>query len=267
MSSYEKGVEFEKAVSAVFAELGYKNVIHNRIIDGNRIDITAEHVAPDGSVVKYILECKDYDGNVGIEEVNKFALVFNNLRNSGKVDLGVIVSKSGFTAIGRQAAEAYGLELYEYEALLKKVKKDGLPPEDIDPIKEERPNRKYVFVLMPFEKEFDDIYYFGIRGAVEKAHLYCERVDEINFTGGVIEMVKEKIRKADIIVAEMSGRNPNVFYEVGLAHAWKRDTILIVKNAQEIPYDLRGQNHIVYNGSIKTLESKLTDRLMALKYK
>lgn len=265
MNSYEKGVAFEKSVAQLFAKLGYKKVIRNRIIDGSRIDITTEHELPDGSVTKHIIECKDYSGNVGIEEVNKFNLVFQNLRNSGKVHKGVIVSRLGFTAPARQAAESYGIELFEYSSLLKRTRREGVPSKDIEPVKEEILNKKYAFVLMPFEKKFEDIYYFGIRGAVEDADFYCERADEIQFTGGVIEKVKEHIKKADVVIAEMTGQNPNVFYEVGIAHAWGKNTILLVWDAGEIPFDLQGQNHIVYSGRIKALKQKLTQMLKALR--
>jgi len=265
MNSYEKEIAFEKSVAELFARLGYKKVTRNRIIDGSRIDITAERELPDGSVIKYIIESKNYSGNVGIEEVNKFNLVFENLRNSGKVHKGVIVSRLGFTTPARQAAKPYGLELCEYTTLLARTKKEGLPSKDIESVKEEKPNKKYVFVLMPFKKEYNDIYYFGIRGAVEDANFYCERVDEIQFTGGVIEKVKEQIKKADVIIAEMTGQHPNVFYELGIAHAWGKNAILLVTDAEKIPFDLRGQNHIVYGGSIHTLKSKLTQRLKALR--
>jgi hypothetical protein len=61
---------------------------------------------------------------------------------------------------------------------------------------------------MPFDKSFDDIYKFGIKAACEEAGAYCERVDEQIFLESMLERIYNQIAKADIIVADMTGRNP-----------------------------------------------------------
>jgi len=243
---YEKGVIFEKEVAELYALLGADKVIRNRIIDGNQIDTYTEQKLPDGSVVTSIIECKNYSKNVGIEEVSKFTNVFKNLHYAGKADKGVIVSKTSFTAQSRQAAESFGVELFEFDELRRIARKRKIEPQRLieEKITSETTDKKYVFVIMPFDESFDDIFYFGIRGAVEDANYYCERVDEIQFTGDVLEKINQQIRNADIIVAEMTGKNPNVFYEVGLAHAYDKKVILLVKDAEDIPFDLRTQNHM-----------------------
>src|SRR5690606_10986458 len=75
--------------------------------------------------------------------------------------------------------------------------------------------RPFVFVLMPFEHRYNDVYKFGIKGAAEAAGAYAERVDEQNFTEGMLDRIFNQINKADVIIADMTGKNPNVFYEVG----------------------------------------------------
>ena len=261
---YEKGIVFEKEVAELYSLLGADKIIRNRIIDGNQIDIYAEHKLPDGSVVTSIIECKNYSKNVGIEDVSKFTNVFKNLHYAGKADKGIIVSKTGFTAQSRQAAESFGVELFEFEELKKSASKRKIEPlKLLEEITSETTDKKYVFVIMPFDESFDDIYYFGIRGAVEDANYYCERVDEIQFTGDVLEKINQQMKNADIIVAEMTGKNPNVFYEVGLAHAYGKKVILLVKDVEDVPFDLRTQNHIVYGGRIRTLREKLTNVLKA----
>ena len=67
---------------------------------------------------------------------------------------------------------------------------------------------------MPFDASFDDVYDLGIKPAANSAGAYCERVDEQIFEGSILARVYNQIAKADLIVADMSGRNPNVFYEV-----------------------------------------------------
>lgn len=79
--------------------------------------------------------------------------------------------------------------------------------------------KPFVFVLMPFDSSFKDTYTFGIKGAADDAGAYAERLDEQMFDEGMLERIFNQINKADVIVADMTDRNANVFYEVGYAHA------------------------------------------------
>jgi hypothetical protein len=121
--------------------------------------------------------------------------------------------------------------------------------------------KTFVFVLMPFSETFADTYEVGIKSACKDAGAYCERVDEQIFVENILERVYNQIAKADIIVAEMTGRNPNVFYEVGYAHALNKRVILLTQNADDIPFDLKQFPHIVYGGKIATLKSLLESRI------
>jgi len=121
--------------------------------------------------------------------------------------------------------------------------------------------KTFVFVLMPFDESFQDIYEAGIKQACRDAGAYCERVDEQDFTESILERVYNQISKADIIVAEMTGRNPNVFYEVGYSHALNKQVILLTRDANDIPFDLKHYPHIVYGGKIARLKEKLETRV------
>ena len=121
--------------------------------------------------------------------------------------------------------------------------------------------KPFAFVLMPLEKKFDDIYKFGIKGAAEDVGAYAERLDEQIFVEGMLDRIFNQISKADLIIADMTGRNPNVFYEVGYAHALGKITLLLTQNADDIPFDLKHRQHTVYGGSIKLLRKELADRL------
>lgn len=121
--------------------------------------------------------------------------------------------------------------------------------------------KPFVFVLMPFESKFNDIYKFGIKGAADDVGAYAERVDEQIFTGGILDRIFNQISKADVIVADMTGRNPNVFYEVGYAHALGKVVLLLTQNADDIPFDLKHRPHTVYGGQIETLRTTLAPRL------
>lgn len=122
--------------------------------------------------------------------------------------------------------------------------------------------KPFIFVLMPFDEEFNDIYKFGIKGAAGDAGAYAERVDEQIFTEGILDRIFNQISKADVIVADMTGRNSNVFYEVGYAHALGKIVLLLTQNANDIPFDLKHRPHIVYAGKIETLRNKLTERII-----
>jgi hypothetical protein len=121
--------------------------------------------------------------------------------------------------------------------------------------------RPFVFTLMPFDREFEDTYRLGIAPACELAGAYCERVDEQIFQESILQRIYNQIAKADLIVADMSGRNPNVFYEVGYAHALGKRVILLTRSADDIPFDLKHYPHIVYNGQITALKSELERRI------
>jgi len=121
--------------------------------------------------------------------------------------------------------------------------------------------KAFVFVLMPFDESFRDVYEVGIKAACKDAGAYCERVDEQIFVESILERVYNQIAKADVIVAEMTGRNPNVFYEVGYAHALGKQVILLTQNSEDIPFDLKHYPHIIYGGKIAALKSQLEARV------
>lgn len=121
--------------------------------------------------------------------------------------------------------------------------------------------KPFVFVLMPFHSDFDDIYHVGIKSACLSVGAYCERVDEQIFLENILERVYNQISKADIVISEMTGRNPNVFYETGYAHALNKRVILLTQKSDDIPFDLKHYPHIIYDGKITLLKSELEKRI------
>jgi len=121
--------------------------------------------------------------------------------------------------------------------------------------------KPFVFVLMPFDSRFDDVYKFGIKGAAEDAEAYAERVDEQMFVEGILDRILNQINEADVIVADMTERNPNVFYEVGYAHALNKIALLATQNSDDIPFDLKHRPHTVYAGSIERLRKDLGPKI------
>lgn len=119
----------------------------------------------------------------------------------------------------------------------------------------------FAFVLMPFDSAFNDIYQLGIKEAAKSLDIVAERVDDQRFKQGMLEQIYRQIEAADVIIADMTGQNPNVFYEVGYAHAKDKLCIHLTQKADDIPFDLKHQRHLVYGKSIADLRTKLTAEL------
>lgn len=125
---------------------------------------------------------------------------------------------------------------------------------------ESKPN---VFVAMPFAEDMDDVFHYGIQGAVNSAGFLCERADLSSFTGDVMEWVKKRIATASLIIADLSTANPNVYLEVGYAWGCGKPTVLLVRDTNDLRFDVRTQRCLVYK-KIKDLESLLRTELANL---
>lgn len=91
----------------------------------------------------------------------------------------------------------------------------------------------------------------------------CERIDEQRFEGLILQRIYREIARADLVICDLTGLYPNVFYETGYAHALGKRAILLIKDANEIPFDLSQYQHVVYKGSTETLRRDLEERLRA----
>ena len=120
----------------------------------------------------------------------------------------------------------------------------------------------FAFVLMPFDSEFDDRYRLGIKETAKNLGILAERVDEQIFRENILERIYRQIDSADLIIADMTGKNPNVFYEVGYAHAKGKLVILLTSDADDIPFDLKHRRHIVYGRSLSILRQRLEEELL-----
>lgn len=118
-----------------------------------------------------------------------------------------------------------------------------------------------VSAMMPFNREFDAVYQ-AIRNAAETVRLRCRRVDDIWENPAIIQDVVSLIDRSKVVVCDCSGRNPNVFYETGIAHTLGREVILITQHEGDIPFDLRHLRHIRYLNNREGL-AQLTERLQA----
>lgn len=109
-----------------------------------------------------------------------------------------------------------------------------------------------VFVLMPFTETWSEyIWTEQIRKIVESIDGYslvCKRADDL-YGHDVMRDVVENILKARIIVADITNRNANVFYELGIAHAFNKDFVLLTQDVEHIPFDLNRYRHCIYSNT------------------
>lgn len=120
-----------------------------------------------------------------------------------------------------------------------------------------------VAVMMPFNAGFTPVYE-SMKAGVEAAGMRCLRADDIWERDHILDDILSLIWRARVVIADLSGKNPNVFYEAGIAHTLGRDTILVAQSMDDIPFDLQGIRALKYlnNGEGRdTLTKGITSRL------
>ena len=150
-----------------------------------------------------------------------------------------------------------------YRALLRIGRRTRQRPTVFNIEENERIEPQLVSAMMPFDAAFTPIYR-SIRSAVEAAGLRCRRADDIWENPAIIQDVVSLIDRSRVVICDCTGRNPNVFYEAGIAHTLGREVILITQSRDDIPFDLRHLRYIPYlpNREGKaTLRAALTARL------
>ncbi len=119
-----------------------------------------------------------------------------------------------------------------------------------------------VFMIMPFAEEFNSIYQDYVKPTVEDLGLTIKRGDDFFSHHDIINEVWSAIYASQIVIADCTGRNPNVFYELGIAHTLGKIAILITQNIEDTPFDVQGKRFIVYkdnSAGLKQLRDKLKE--------
>ena len=116
-------------------------------------------------------------------------------------------------------------------------------------------NEAFVFVAMPFGGSHStEVYEDAIRPAIEACGLKCKRADEIFDTDVIIESIENDIRSCLLVVADLTGRNPNVFYEIGCARSLDKEVVLLTQKSDDVPFDLQHRRYISYEVTGRNLE-------------
>ena len=119
---------------------------------------------------------------------------------------------------------------------------------------------KQAFVLMPFDEAFDLVYSNGVKKTLEKLGWTCLRSDERIDIPETICRICKSIQESRLIVADVTGKNPNVFLEIGLAFGLEKEILFLSQNIKDLPFDVRTFHAIPYNPKEFT---KLSEKITA----
>ncbi len=103
---------------------------------------------------------------------------------------------------------------------------------------------KTCYVIMPFASEFEAVYRKGIQEAVAQVagklgeSWRCIRADDIQAPGSINKEIITSLYTSDLVIADLSGNNPNVLYELGVAHSAGRITVMVTQNVESLPFDI-----------------------------
>ncbi|HEY6393292.1 MAG TPA: hypothetical protein VIX89_18565 [Bryobacteraceae bacterium] len=123
------------------------------------------------------------------------------------------------------------------------------------------------YVVMPFAARFRATYDIAIKLAVSEAadklgiKITCRRGDEIIGPGSITREIVNSIYTADVVIADLSGNNPNVFYELGIAHCMGNKTVMITQDIAAVPFDVSPYRLIRYDATpegLAVVRSELT---------
>lgn len=124
-----------------------------------------------------------------------------------------------------------------------------------------------IFVLMPFSQALTAVYQDHLRSVAQALQMTMARADDFFTSEQIMTEVWSAIVRAKIVIADCTGRNPNVFYEIGLSHALGKPVVLITQVPEDVPFDLRQYRYLVYEFTprgMKVFEEALTKTLKTI---
>ena len=122
--------------------------------------------------------------------------------------------------------------------------------------------RHTAFVIMPYQPPFQGVYDDLIRAALTNAGFEVTRAAEVTTSAAIMSTVIRGIKESCVIVADLTDGNPNVYYEMGIAHALHKPVIYLAQSIDELPFDIKAYRVIHYTrdyAMMKTAEKELTE--------
>lgn len=158
----------------------------------------------------------------------------------------------------------HGADLYK--TLLMNQQRTQLSPTvfNVDSLYQQQAD--LISVMMPFQAEFNPVY-IALQSAIRAAGFNPMRADDLWEENAVIQDIVNLIARARIVICDCSGRNPNVFYEAGIAHTLGKEVILIAQSENDIPFDLRHLRYVKYlnnNEGLSKLGETVQSRIQTI---
>lgn len=151
-------------------------------------------------------------------------------------------------------------------------------PEDVDLAKlglkprfktsELKQSKNQCFYLCPFREPYDTIYRDHVMPVATKMGYVVQRVDEVFGIDPIIDDIWRGIVSSAVIIADLTTRNPNVMYEVGVAHTVGRPVIILSQDLDDVPFDLKHYRCLIYEYTprgMKRLEETIEKTLQFLR--
>lgn len=110
--------------------------------------------------------------------------------------------------------------------------------------------KRQCFVLMPFADQYREVHEQIYKVVCSDNNVDCWRVDEVARPGSITKDIVDGIIDSDIIIADLTSQNPNVFYELGIAHSVGNKTIMTSQNIDDVPFDIGNYRVILYEQTI-----------------
>jgi hypothetical protein len=139
-----------------------------------------------------------------------------------------------------------GLTKHLFRCLQPRFYKIGRMPLSLFPMNQHSVHPNLCFVLMPFAPDFSEAY-SEVKKIVGEVGFKCVRADELSEPTKITDDIWSSIQRARFVIADITGLNANVFYEVGLSHALNKPVILLVQESNEVPFDLKGIRYVRYS--------------------
>ncbi|MCE9849671.1 MULTISPECIES: hypothetical protein [Aeromonas] len=165
--------------------------------------------------------------------------LMNSLMYANRTELNML----GTLAFSRNHWAVKDVDLYQF--LLRNFQPARSRPTVFNIPEHENINETLASAMMPFDASFTAVY-ASIKQAANNVGFDCKRADDIWEHASIIQDVVSLIDQSKVVICDCSGRNPNVFYEAGIAHTLGREVILITQSEYDIPFDLRHLRYIKY---------------------
>jgi hypothetical protein len=221
-----------KEVQAILTSLS--SILANGLSPNQRMEVLEKFTAKD-------------DIQSDANEYDIYEVLINNYRITKSLDFIVLI------AMRINATESFYQDVgADLNNLFDLIKKNNLSLE-FNASTESNGGIANIFVLMPFTGNFFANYQAVIKPVAQEFKCNIKQANEIHKADVIIDSVYSEIRQADFLIADATGRNPNVFYEIGYAHALGKKVIIIVQDPKDIPFDIARIRYIKYSPDARDL--------------